>query len=37
MTVAAIVSDIGIDAWLIANVIAALLLDHIGRNRGGRS
>jgi hypothetical protein len=34
MTVAAIVSTIGVGAWLIANIIAALWLNHISRNRG---
>jgi hypothetical protein len=37
MTLAAIIASIDVGAWLIANVIATLLLDHISRNRGGRS
>jgi hypothetical protein len=34
MTLAAVVSAIGVAVWLCANVFAALLLE---RNRGGRS
>jgi hypothetical protein len=33
MTAAAIVSAISAGAWLIANIVAALPLDHLSRNR----
>jgi hypothetical protein len=36
MTLAAIISAIGVGAWLIANVLAALWLDHNRNRRTGR-
>jgi hypothetical protein len=37
MNIAAIISAIGVGTWLIANIIAALLLSRLNRNRGGQS